>query len=157
MGGGGGGGGDKNDMGGGGAFTGDAYSKTYKPSGSRRAGAAFYNPTSASGPNDDYAQQQQQAQYAPVQGQADRVRNAERVESSIMKLGSLFSQMATLVAEQSETITRVEDDVEAGLMDTIEASKSMQDFYDVTKGNRGLIMKVFALLVFFIFLFLWWT
>jgi syntaxin 5 len=85
------------------------------------------------------------------------VRNAERVESSIMKLGSLFSQMATMVAEQSETITRVEDDVEAGLMDTIEASKSMQDFYDVTKGNRGLILKVFALLIFFIFLFLWWT
>ena len=134
------------------------------PSGSRRAGAAFFNLTGVvGGSNDPYAaqnnqqQQQQQAQLAPAQGLADRVRNAERVESSIMKLGSLFSQMATLVAEQSETITRVEDDVEAGLTETMEGSKNMQEFYEVTKGNRGLILKVFGLLIFFIFLFLWWT
>jgi hypothetical protein len=29
--------------------------------------------------------------------------------------------------------------------------------HDITKGNRGLIMKVFLLLVFFILLFLMWT
>jgi len=54
-------------------------------------------------------------------------------------------------------LTRIEDDVEAGLMDTKEASTSMDSFYEVTKGNRGMILKIFALLILFAFLFLVWT
>jgi syntaxin 5 len=72
-------------------------------------------------------------------------------------MGQLFAQMATLVSEQSEVITRIEDDVEAGLQDTLEAQGHLQSVYEITKGNRGLILKIFALLVVFIFLFLVWT
>lgn len=72
-------------------------------------------------------------------------------------MGQLFAQMATLVSEQSETIARIEDDVEAGLQDTLQGQAHIQNVYDITKGNRGLILKIFALLVFFIFLFLVWT
>lgn len=140
----------------------DAYSKGYKPSNTRRDRVAFFNPmsldNSGGGGGGGLAHAQtQQIVYAPAQTHTDRLDNAQRVESSIMKMGSLFSQMATLVSQQSETIMRIEDDVEAGLTDTIEASKSMQDFYEITKGNRSLIIKVFLLLVFFIVLFLLWT
>ena len=72
-------------------------------------------------------------------------------------MGQLFSQMATLVSEQSEVIMRIEDDVESGLQETVEAQGHMQNVYDITKGNRGLILKIFAVLVGFIFLFLVWT
>lgn len=72
-------------------------------------------------------------------------------------MGQLFSKMAALVLEQSETITRIEDDVEIGLSDTKEAHVSMLSFYEITKGNRSMIIKIFLLLVFFIFLFLVWT
>jgi syntaxin 5 len=72
-------------------------------------------------------------------------------------MGQLFSQMATLVSEQSEVIARIEDDVETGLVDTVEASESMDKFYAITKGNRGMIFKIFALLIFFVFLFMVWT
>ena len=72
-------------------------------------------------------------------------------------MGQLFSKMAALVLEQSETITRIEDDVEIGLSDTKEAHGSMTSFYEITKGNRSMIIKIFLLLVFFIFLFLVWT
>lgn len=65
--------------------------------------------------------------------------------------------MATLVLEQSETLSRIEDDVEIGLSDTKEAHVSMTNLYDITKGNRGMIIKIFLLLIFFIFLFLVWT
>ena len=64
--------------------------------------------------------------------------------------------MATLVMAQSETITRIEDDVENGLHETKEAHKSMEQFYEITKGNRSIIIKIFVILVFFAFLFLWW-
>ena len=72
-------------------------------------------------------------------------------------MGRLFSQMATLVLEQSETLSRIEDDVEIGLSDTKEAHVSMTNLYEITKGNRGMIIKIFLLLIFFIFLFLVWT
>jgi syntaxin 5 len=72
-------------------------------------------------------------------------------------MGQLFTQMASLVAEQSEVITRIEDDVEVGLQNTIEGHKHIEDVYNITKGNRGMILKIFGLLIFFIFLFLVWT
>jgi len=65
--------------------------------------------------------------------------------------------MATLVKDQSEMISRIEDDVEAGLQDTQDANTSMMKLYEITKGNRSMILKIFALLVFFIFVFLVWT
>jgi t-SNARE complex subunit (syntaxin) len=74
-----------------------------------------------------------------------------------IQMGQLFAQMATLVSEQSEVIQRIEDDVESGLVDTLEAQGHIQQVYDITKGNRSMILKIFALLVVFIFLFLVWT
>jgi syntaxin 5 len=72
-------------------------------------------------------------------------------------MGQLFSQMATMIMEQSETISRIEDDVESGLQETTEAHKSMNSFYEISKGNRSMIIKIFLLMIFFIFLFLIWT
>lgn len=89
--------------------------------------------------------------------QISRLKSAEQVEKSIAQMGYLFSQMATLVMEQSETIARIEDDVEVGLEDTKDAHASMEQFYEISKGNRSIIIKVFLLLVFFLFLFLVWT
>eukprot|EP00428_Durinskia_dybowskii_P073255 CAMPEP_0170400724 /NCGR_PEP_ID=MMETSP0117_2-20130122/24646_1 /TAXON_ID=400756 /ORGANISM="Durinskia baltica, Strain CSIRO CS-38" /LENGTH=385 /DNA_ID=CAMNT_0010657483 /DNA_START=63 /DNA_END=1220 /DNA_ORIENTATION=- len=86
-----------------------------------------------------------------------RLQQAQQAESTIAQMGQLFSQMATLVSEQSEVIMRIEDDVESGLQETVEAQGHMQNVYDITKGNRGLILKIFAVLVGFIFLFLVWT
>lgn len=86
-----------------------------------------------------------------------RLKKAQKIEASIAQMGQLFVQMASLVMEQSETLGRIEDDVEAGLVDTITAHESMNDFYNVTKGNRAMILKVFLLLIFFIVLFIVWT
>ncbi len=75
----------------------------------------------------------------------------------LLQMGQLFTQMATLVMEQGETLTRIEDDVEIGLANVVEGHQNLVDFSNVTKGNRGLIIKVFLLLVFFILVFLVWT
>jgi syntaxin 5 len=69
-------------------------------------------------------------------------------------MGELFSQMTSLIASQSETISRIEDDVESGYVDTSEGHKHMLAFDEVTRGNRSMIIKIFALMVAFIFLFL---
>lgn len=72
-------------------------------------------------------------------------------------MGALFAQMSSLVLAQSETVTRIEDDVEAGLADTEEAHRDLVYVHELTKGNRGLILKIFALLAFFVLLFMVWT
>ena len=72
-------------------------------------------------------------------------------------MGLLFSNLATLVMEQSESIARIEDDVEEGLQNVTEAHSSMLKLNEITKGNRGIILKVFGLLILFVLLFLVWT
>ena len=85
------------------------------------------------------------------------LRQSQKVEQSVAQMGALFSQMATLVMQQSETVMRIEDDVESGLYETQEAQKSMESLYEITKGNRSLIIKIFLLMMFFAVVFLVWT
>lgn len=118
--------------------------------------AAAAPPSSSSAWFGGGAQQQQQQAPKPVTTES-RFRHAERVESSIREMGQLFTQMASLIAEQSEVITRIEDDVEIGHQNTVEGYASLQQAYDITKGNRGMILKIFLILIFCIFLFLVWT
>eukprot|EP01032_Pedospumella_encystans_P016217 gene16217-18510_t len=103
------------------------------------------------------AQSQQQVQRPASMYDRYRLQQAQQAESTVAQMGQLFSQMATLVSEQSEVIMRIEDDVEAGLVETLEAQGHLQTVHDITKGNRGLIIKIFLLLLLFIFLFLVWT
>ena len=95
--------------------------------------------------------------YMPKTSNQSRMQAAEKVEQSIAQLGSLFTQMASLVVTQGEVVMRIEDDVEAGLANVEQGHEEMTKFYDITKGNRSLIIKILALLLFFILLFLWWT
>lgn len=106
-----------------------------------------------SGPNE--YMQQQLIQQPPSQQSSMRLKVAQRAEAQIAQMGALFQQMASLVVEQSETISRIEDDVENGLVDTKEGHKHLVKYYELSKSNRSMILKVFALLVFFVLLFCW--
>lgn len=72
-------------------------------------------------------------------------------------MGELFSKVANLVMEQSEKINNIEDDVESGLENTLQGEQHIVSAYEITKNNRGIILKIFALLIVFIFIFLYWT
>jgi hypothetical protein len=137
-----------------------AYATPYFGGNGGGGNGGGYFANHASGQANGYMQMQLQQQQQPPShnlAQQSRLKSAEQVERSIAQMGQLFSQMATLVMEQSETISRIEDDVEVGLEETKEAHVSMEQFYEISKGNRSLIIKVFFLLAFFIVLFLVWT
>lgn len=72
-------------------------------------------------------------------------------------MGDLFSRMANLVMEQSDKIANIEDDVESGMENTLQAQEHIETTYTLTKGNRSIIIKIFILLVCFILLFVYWT
>lgn len=116
--------------------------------------------TGWSGPTGFMQQEQQhhvqQLQQQPAHQKSQmRFKLAEKAEAQIAQMGQLFQQMASLVVEQSETISRIEDDVENGLVDTKEGHKHLTDYHELSKGNRGMIIKIFLLLVAFILLFCW--
>lgn len=55
----------------------------------------------------------------------NRLSNAQRIESTIAQMGEMFTQLSSLVLQQSETITRIEDDVEVGLQETTKVNCCM--------------------------------
>uniref|UniRef100_A0A7S3QHK3 t-SNARE coiled-coil homology domain-containing protein n=2 Tax=Chaetoceros debilis TaxID=122233 RepID=A0A7S3QHK3_9STRA len=79
-----------------------------------------------------------------------RLESARQAEKTLAELTNMFSKMSNLIHSQGETLVKIEDDVEAA-MDHVEAGKEEIDkLNEWTKGNRGLIIKMFALMIFFI-------
>lgn len=61
-----------------------------------------------------------------------------------------FTKMSSLISQQGEVLERIEDDVEAAAGDIDAGHDELVKVYGMTKGNRGLILKVFGILIFLI-------
>ena len=80
----------------------------------------------------------------------NRLQEAQQAERTLAELGTMFTKMTSLISQQGEVLEKVEDDVEAGLQEIIGGENEIQNLYAIRKGNRGLIIKLFSLLIFFI-------
>ena len=80
----------------------------------------------------------------------NRLASAQEAERTLADLGNVFGKMSTLIVQQGETVDRLEDDVEAAAVDVAAGQAEIQTLYSLRKGNRGLILKVFGILIFFI-------
>lgn len=92
-----------------------------------------------------YEQQQQQHRQT-----AARLKEARQAEQSLAALGTIFGKMSTLIVQQSETLNKIEDDVEAAHVDVNAGHNEITTLYSIKKGNRMLIIKVYSLLIFLI-------
>jgi hypothetical protein len=94
---------------------------------------------------------QEQVQIRQQERQSQqRLQEARQAEKSLATLGTLFGKMTTLISQQAEVVDKVEDDVEAALVDVSAGQQEITTLYSIKKGNRALIIKVFAILIFFI-------
>lgn len=82
-----------------------------------------------------------------------RAQDARSVEGTIAELGGMFTRMAALVAEQGDVIARIDADTEDAAVNVEAGAAELAKFYASVKANRGLILKLFAVLVFVILLF----
>eukprot|EP00752_Nemacystus_decipiens_P010318 g9193.t1 len=92
-----------------------------------------------------------------VQVQEDskaRVDESHKVEKMIGELGQMFSRFSTMVAAQEEVVMHIEDDVEAAHAFAEEGQAHLAKYYQIMSGNRGIIIKVFIMLILFIWVFL---
>ncbi|TMW68567.1 hypothetical protein Poli38472_006035 [Pythium oligandrum] len=96
---------------------------------------------------------QQVMQYYPRQDAKTRRQNAAQVESTIVEITGMYTQMATMVAEQGEIISRIDDDMNIAQANTEAAHGELLKLYSMVSGNRALILKLFLVLLLVIFLF----
>jgi len=78
----------------------------------------------------------------------------ESIESTIAELGSIFSQLANMVAEQRETVQRIDADTMDIASNVSGAQKELLKYYASISNNRWLMMKVFGVLIVFFLLFI---
>lgn len=84
------------------------------------------------------------------EARADAVR---QVESTIVELGQIFNQLATMVSEQGEMVQRIDANVDDTVVNMEAGQNQLRIYYNSIAGNRALILKVFAALL--VFLVLW--
>uniref|UniRef100_A0AC35UBG3 t-SNARE coiled-coil homology domain-containing protein n=1 Tax=Rhabditophanes sp. KR3021 TaxID=114890 RepID=A0AC35UBG3_9BILA len=81
----------------------------------------------------------------------------ETIEKNIHEIGSIFSQLATLVAEQGDMITRIDSNVEQSSINIEGAHHELVKYFNTIARNRWLVFKVFfticiAFMIFVVFL-----
>ncbi|KAI1297751.1 cis-Golgi t-SNARE syntaxin [Mortierella claussenii] len=110
-------------------------------------GQQYEDDSGSAGPASMLFQQQQHApnveQY--VQNRSTAI---EAVESTLQELGGIFQQLAQMVAEQRDTIQRIEantDDIELNIN---EAQSQLLRYYRNISSDRWLMIKIFLTIIF---------
>lgn len=116
------------------------------------------NPYGGSG-GEDYLALPQQQNAVLLEEQQDQYlsqRNnaVEAIESTIQELGGIFSQLATMVAEQGETVQRIDANTEDISLNVSGAQRELLKYYARVSSNRWLMIKAFGIIIFF---FLIWV
>lgn len=77
----------------------------------------------------------------------------ESIESTITELGSIFSQLATMVAQQGEQVQRIDQDT-ADIENNLQSAQGeLLKYYSSISGNRMLMLKIFGMIIVFFLLF----
>ncbi|CAG8479250.1 11954_t:CDS:10 [Acaulospora morrowiae] len=100
--------------------------------------------------------QQQQLQFIEQQDNyiESRVTAIESIESTIAELGNIFQQLAQMIAEQRETVQRIDantDDIQTNVEG---AQKELLKYYASISSNRWLMIKIFSVIIFFFLVFI---
>lgn len=92
------------------------------------------------------------------QGQAQEVHSSranavENVQRTIEELATMFKKMAVMVTAQEEMIQRIDHDVDDTKSNVDQAQDNLLKYFHHISSNRGLIIKVFLILIFFVVFF----
>jgi len=78
----------------------------------------------------------------------------ESIESTIAELGQIFTQLANMVAEQRETVQRIDADTIDVVNNVSGAQRELLKYYASISSNRWLMLKVFGVLIVFFLIFI---
>lgn len=97
-----------------------------------------------------------QQQYAPQESSysSSRAEALHNVETTIVELGSIFTQLAEMVAAQGEMTQRIDENIDETLGNVDNAKQQLMKYLNNISSNRWLMMKVFMILMVFLVLFI---
>mmetsp|Transcript_4817 Transcript_4817/g.7227 ORF Transcript_4817/g.7227 Transcript_4817/m.7227 type:complete len:334 (-) Transcript_4817:40-1041(-) len=76
------------------------------------------------------------------------------VESHIVELGTIFNKLALMLQDQREMVERLDDNIEDAHENINRSELMLMNVWNNLSSNRALAMKLFAVLVIFVTLFL---
>ncbi|GLT75909.1 hypothetical protein SLA2020_476020 [Shorea laevis] len=76
------------------------------------------------------------------------------VESTISELSGIFTHLATMVAQQGELAIRIDEDMDESLANVEGARNALLRHLNQISSNRWLLVKIFALIIFFLVVFI---
>eukprot|EP00696_Hemimastix_kukwesjijk_P010767 gnl/Hemi2/23555_TR7905_c0_g1_i1.p1 gnl/Hemi2/23555_TR7905_c0_g1~~gnl/Hemi2/23555_TR7905_c0_g1_i1.p1 ORF type:complete len:321 (-),score=78.06 gnl/Hemi2/23555_TR7905_c0_g1_i1:58-1020(-) len=88
---------------------------------------------------------------------SSRARTMETIQSTIQDLGKMFSDVQQLVVQQAEVTKRIEDNVLTASTHVDQGRDQLQQLWESVSSERGLILKIFFVLLVFSILFIVFT
>jgi len=106
-----------------------------------------------------YSPQQAQQQQLLVYDETDqylssRAETMQNIESTIVELGGIFQQLAHMVKEQEEMVDRIDTNIHDTELNVEAAHSEILKYFQSVTSNRWLMIKIFAVLIFFFMFFL---
>lgn len=86
-----------------------------------------------------------------IQERSDAMQN---IESTVVELGQIFTQLATMVKEQEEMIQRIDANVGDTELNVEAAHGEILKYFQSVTSNRWLMIKVFLVLIVFFIIFI---
>jgi syntaxin 5 len=77
----------------------------------------------------------------------DRQESVLNIQRTIADLGTIFTQLATMVANQGETIERIDQNVDETMSNVEQGHTQLLKYFKAVSGNRALIIKIFLVLI----------
>jgi syntaxin 5 len=74
----------------------------------------------------------------------------DSVHATIAELGGIFQQLTAMVAEQGSRLQRVDENLDDSVSNVTEGHAQLLRYWSNLRSSRGLMMRVFAILLFFI-------
>jgi len=84
----------------------------------------------------------------------DRANAMQTVEQTIIELGGMFQQLATMIKEQDEAIQRIDSNIDDVDMNINEAHSELLKYFQSVTSNRWLMIKIFLVLIVFFVVFI---
>lgn len=98
-------------------------------------------------------QQELVSETGNVQYYRQRAEAVREIEAAVAEVGELFSDFTRLVHEQDEVVLRIDTDVDDALRHVNAGSNELMRYLSNLSSNRGLILKIFAMLFVFLMFF----
>lgn len=102
--------------------------------------------------NNNGLQMSQKQEFMEIQD--DRAEDALKIEQELREITQMMSHLGELVHQQGQTIIGIDENIEDANDQMNGAIDQLQKYLATLSGNRWLMIKVFAILIFFAILFI---